>query len=143
MLDCTWIQIIQRLVFVTCLFAVACIAGYFYYLWPANQHAVTSCVPDTRNAIAEVLSVFISAQGNDTVNNPSLGTSSVTESTSNHGVLLNASNPVKGIKYLSYQPPGNGWNNQSCTGECYSNGKVTEPNIIATSNGTSRQRSII
>ena len=25
---------------------------------------------------------------------------------------MNASNPVKGVKYLSYQPPGNGWNNQ-------------------------------
>ena len=113
MLDCTWIQIIQRLVFVTCLFTVACVAGYFYYLWPANQHTVTSGVPDARNAIARVLNVFLSAQGNDTVNNPSpLGTRSVTESTSNHGVLLNASNPVKGVKYLSYQPPGNGWNNQ-------------------------------
>ena len=113
MLDCTWIQIIQRLVFVTCLFTVACVAGYFYYLWPDNQHAVTSRVPDARNAIARVLSVFLSAQGNDTVNNPSpLGTRSITESTSNHGVLLNASNPVKGVKYLSYQPPGNGWNNQ-------------------------------
>ena len=110
MLDFTWIQIIQRLVFVTYLFAVACVAGYFYYLWPANQHAVTSRVPDARDAIAGVLSVFISTQGNDTVNNSSpLGTR---ESTSNHGVLLNVSNPGKGVKYLSYQPPGNGWNNQ-------------------------------
>ena len=69
------IAIVKRLVFVTCLFAVACVAGYFYYLWPASQHAVTSRVPHARNAIAGVLSVFISAQGNYTVNNPTpLGT---------------------------------------------------------------------
>ena len=75
MLDCTWIQIVKLLVFAACLFAIACVAGYFYYLWPANQHAVTSRVPDVRDAIAGVLSVLISAQGNDTVNNLStLGT---------------------------------------------------------------------
>ena len=34
------------------------------------------------------------------------------ETVTNNGVLLNASKPVKGMKYLSYQPPGNGWNNQ-------------------------------
>ena len=108
MLDCTWIQSVQRFVFVACLFAIACVAGYFYYLWPANQqHAVTSRLPDARNAIAGILSVFISVQGNDTVNNPSpIGTIPVRESTSNHGVLLNVSNPVKGVKYLSYQIPG-------------------------------------
>ena len=27
-------------------------------------------------------------------------------------MLLNASNPVHEMNYLSYQPPGNGWNNQ-------------------------------
>ena len=113
MLDCAWIQIVKRLVFVTCLFTFACVAGYFYYLWPANQHDVTSRLPYARNSIAGVLNIFISGQGNDIVNNPSaLQTSFVTGSMSNHGVLLNASKPVKGIRYLSYQPPGNGWNNQ-------------------------------
>ena len=66
------------------------------YLWPANQD-VTSRVPDARNVIAGV-NVIISVQGNDTVNDPSpLGTNSVTESMSNHGVLLNARNPVTWI----------------------------------------------
>ena len=70
MLDCAWIQIVKRLVFVTCLFAVA------------GEVAGLCCW------------IFLLS-----VNNSSpLGTR---ESTSNHGVLLNASNPVKGVKYLS------------------------------------------
>ena len=113
MLDCAWIQTIRRLVFVACLFAVACVAGYCYYLWPANQHTIVSRVPNARNAIASVLNVFISAQVNDPVNNPSfLKVRHDPETATNNGVLLNASKPVKGLKYLSYQPPGNGWNNQ-------------------------------
>ena len=117
MLDCAWIQTIRRLVFVACLFAVARVAGYCYYLWPANQHTVVSRVPDARNAVSGVLSVFISAQVNDRVNKLSFlkvhpRVSHDPETVTNNGILLNASKPVKGMKYLSYQPPGNGWNNQ-------------------------------
>ena len=108
-----WIQTTKRLVLVTCVFAIACIAGYYYYLWPFNQYSVVSHVQDARTAITGVLNVFISAQVSDSLNTPSLlVTSSATETRSSHGVLLNASGPVRGVKYLSYQPPGNGWNNQ-------------------------------
>ena len=112
MLNYAWIQNIRQLVFVACVFAVTCVAGYCYYL-STNQHAVVSRVSDARNAIAGVLSVFISAQVDDPVNNPSsLRLRHDSEAVTSNGVLLNASKPVKGIKYLSYQPPGNGWNNQ-------------------------------
>ena len=103
---------IRRLVVVTCLFTVACIAGYFYYLVPTSQHAVVPRVPVARDAIAGVLNIFISAQVNDSVNTPSVSTSSATQTVLKQGMLLNASKPIEGIKYLSYQPPGNGWNNQ-------------------------------
>ena len=113
MLDCAWIQTIRQLVFVACFFAAACVAGYCNYLWPANQHAIVSRVPDARNAIAGVLSVFISTEVINPVNNASsLKVRHDSETVANNGVLLNTSTPVKGVKYLSYQPPGNGWNNQ-------------------------------
>jgi len=70
-------------------------------------------VPSTRNAIVGVLNVFVSKQVNDTAAPPTtLMLDSADEITPNHGVLLDANKPVGGIKYLSYQPPGNGWNNQ-------------------------------
>ena len=104
---------VRRLVVVTCLFTGACIAGYFYYLLPATHHAVvTRRIPVAHDAIAGVLNIFISAQVNDSVNISSVSTSSATKTQVKRGMLLNASKPVHGIKYLSYQPPGNGWNNQ-------------------------------
>ena len=107
MLNYAWIQNIRQLVFVAYVFAITCVAGYCYYL-SANQHAVVSRVSDACNAIAGVLSVFISAQVDDPVNNPSsLRLRHDSEAVTSNGVLLNASKPVKGIKYLSYQPPGN------------------------------------
>ena len=61
---------------------------------------VVSHVPDTCNAIAVVLSVFISAQVNDPVNDPlSLRVHHDSETVTNNGVLLNASKPEQGIKY--------------------------------------------
>ena len=104
---------VRRLVVVTCLFTGACIAGYFYYLLPVTHHAVvTRRLPVARDAIAGVLNIFISAQVNDSVNISSVSTSSATKTLLKRGMLLNASKPVHGVKYLSYQPPGNGWNNQ-------------------------------
>ena len=113
MLDCVWIHAVRRLVLVTCLFTFASIVGYLYHLWPNSEYAVVMDVPSARNAIAGVLNVFVSKQVNDTAAPPTtLVLNSADEITSNHGLLLDANKPVRGIKYLSYQPPGNGWNNQ-------------------------------
>ena len=116
MLYSTWIHVIRRLVLITCVFAVACITGYLYYLWPADQNVV-SRVQVKRNSITGILSVFMSAQLNDSFSELSLSASpsGTIDASSNHGVLLNASKPVRGVKYLSYQPPGNGWNNHRVT----------------------------
>ena len=113
MLECVWIHAARRLVLVTCLFTFASIVGYLYHLWPNSGYAVVTDVPSTRNAIVGVLNVFVSKQVNDTAAPPTtLMLDSADEITPNHGVLLDANKPVGGIKYLSYQPPGNGWNNQ-------------------------------
>ena len=121
MSDCAWIQFIRRLILVTCLFAVACVAGYLYCLWPVNQNSDVSRVSITRDAVVAALNIFVSNQLNDSVSNASTsGRNPVTgkakipdnHQSIDHGMLLKAKRPVKGIKYLSYQPPGNGWNNQ-------------------------------
>ena len=113
MLFSTWLHV-RQLVLITCVFAVACITGYLYYLWPTNQHVVVSRVQVKRNSITGVLSVFMSAQLNDSFSklSSSANPSGTIDASSNYGMLLNASRPVRGVKYLSYQPPGNGWNNQ-------------------------------
>ena len=58
--------------------------------------------------------LFMSAQLNDSFSelSSSASPSGTIDASLNHGVLLNASKPVRGVKYLSYQPPGNGWSNQ-------------------------------
>ncbi|XP_065892699.1 uncharacterized protein [Dysidea avara] len=105
MTEYSWIQTVKRSIIVTCLFTVACLAGYVYYLLPANSPVLYSHRTLADNGFRGVLSVFSTEQLSYLPNS----------STSNSATsvrILNSTGPVKGVKYLSYQPPGNGWNNQ-------------------------------
>ena len=108
MTEYSWAQTTKRLIIVTCLFTIACLAGYVYHLFPANSRVLYSRQVLVDNGLHGVLNVFISGHLNDLRNS-----STANELKSVTPVrILNSTGPVKGVKYLSYQPPGNGWNNQ-------------------------------